>query len=326
MSTVDLPFTRVTVASLRRVNVPTFLVVVAIVLVVLATGLGVHSRDQAGRQADRIEQREVAQRVEAVRADRRADEAFFVASGRSARSAHLSAVAAERAALAANRDAALTSAAAALASSAGRVDELQRGELQAAVDVLSAPESVYSRVTAATADVVRLADQVGTAEAAWSAEQAALVQTSGAGGGSSSVGASVRDVGEAELRSLPGSAGVSIRWDDPGLSGHLGGVWSGSTDAIMISASQLAGNPGKTRDVVRHEIAHIYEGRIAATHGLTWNELGARMSGAFGASPQEKAADCVALRFGAAWTHYTSDCAGSDKQTWVDALIGGYLP
>jgi hypothetical protein len=128
------------------------------------------------------------------------------------------------------------------------------------------------------------------------------------------------------LRSLPGNAGVSIRWDDPGLGGHLGGVWSGSTDAILVNGTALAGKPGKTQDVVRHEIAHIYDGRLAAAFGLTWSELGNRMAGAFGANAQEKAADCVALRFGAAWTHYTSDCGSADKQAWVDGMIGTYLP
>ena len=146
------------------------------------------------------------------------------------------------------------------------------------------------------------------------------------GSGSSPGAGSVRDAGEAELRALPGNAGIEIHWDDPDLSGHLGGVWSGNTSYIMVNAQRLAGNPGKTRDVVRHEIAHVYEGRLAAAGGLAWSELSTRMSAAFGSGATEKAADCVALRFGATWTHYTSDCSSTDKQVWVDALIGGYLP
>ena len=182
--------------------------------------------------------------------------------------------------------------------------------------------------------------QVTAAVAAWDAEQARVATAAAASqaagvrpvsyrrGATSAVaaGASVRDVGEATLRSLPGNAGVSIHWDDPDLGGHLGGVWSGSTSYMMVSSTRLAGNPSRTRDVVRHEIAHIYQGRLAATYGLSWSQLGTRMSAAFGANAQEKAADCVARHFGASWTHYTSDCSGADKQAWVAGMIGGYLP
>ncbi|WP_426592857.1 hypothetical protein ACPPVS_13960 [Cellulomonas sp. McL0617] len=66
------------------------------------------------------------------------------------------------------------------------------------------------------------------------------------------------------------------------------------------------GSLGTTRDVVRHEIAHLYQVRLAAAYGLSWSELG----GVFGAS----------------WTHHTSDCGGAAKQAWGDGMFGGYLP
>lgn len=137
---------------------------------------------------------------------------------------------------------------------------------------------------------------------------------------------SIQEVGEATLRGLPGNGGVSLSWDDPGLSGHLGGVWKGNTSTILVNASRLAGQPSKTKDVIRHEIAHIYQGRLMASHGMSWPQIDGLMASAFGSNASEKVADCVALRFGASWVNYTSDCSGADKQAWVDGLIGGYLP
>lgn len=169
-----------------------------------------------------------------------------------------------------------------------------------------------------------VAAQRAAAEAAWTAEQQRVAES--ARRAALADAGTVWEAGEATLRSLPGNAGVEIHWDDPDLGGHLGGVWSGSTSYIMVNAQRLAGNPAKTGDVVRHEIAHIYEGRLAAAAGLSWSALNARMSAAFGSSATERAADCVALRFGATWTHYTSDCSSADKQAWVDGMIGGYLP
>jgi hypothetical protein len=63
-----------------------------------------------------------------------------------------------------------------------------------------------------------------------------------------------------------------------------------------------------------------------ASYGMTWSQIDGLMSAAYGGNASEKVADCVALRFGASWVNYTSDCSGADKQAWVDGLIGGYLP
>ncbi|RHA41008.1 hypothetical protein [Cellulomonas rhizosphaerae] len=128
------------------------------------------------------------------------------------------------------------------------------------------------------------------------------------------------------LHSLPGSAGVHLVWNDPALGSHLGGVRIGSTTTVLLNSRRLAGKPSLARDVVRHEIAHIYQGRLMRTYGLTWAQLGRRLAPAFGTNGQEKVADCVARSFGATWTGYTSRCSGSAKHAWVKAMIGGYLP
>lgn len=128
------------------------------------------------------------------------------------------------------------------------------------------------------------------------------------------------------LHRLPGSARVHLVWDDPALGSHLGGVRIGSTSTILLSSRRLAGKPALARDVVRHEIAHIYQGRLMRSSHLTWAQLGRRLAPTFGANGQEKVADCVARSFGARWTGYTSSCSGSAKRAWVKAMIGGYLP
>lgn len=348
MSTVDLPTVpRLTLEDLRRVNTPAVAAVLVVVLLAWACGLVVHLGDQARGRADRAaEQQRAASRVQSLAHDWSIERSFLEASNLRAIDARLGAVVGERSALAARRTAALADGRSALAGSAGTVDETQRARLAAALAVLAAPESVYSRITSETADVRRVAGEVSVAQAAartaasQAAQQRPASAVSSAHTGSRVTpvaraaarpvaapgGGSVEQVGEATLRSLPGNAGVTIHWNDPDLAGHLGAVWSGNTSYIMVNAAALAGNPGKTRDVVRHEITHIYQGRLAAANGLSWSGLGARMSAAFGANPQEKAADCVALRFGASWTHYTKDCGGAAKQAWVDGLIGGYLP
>ncbi|WP_155856143.1 hypothetical protein [Cellulomonas sp. URHD0024] len=352
MSTIDLPMVRsITLADLRRVNAPVVLGSLVVVLVAWASGLLGHATDAAEQRAEQVQhQRQAAHRVHALAADWSIEQSFLDASRRDAIIDTLGTVTAERAAVAAERGAALTNASAVLDGSAGKADDAKRAQLAAAIAVLSGPETVYSRVAVATADASRLAGEVSAAEAAWTVEQQRLATVSAAAAAHDAARSSVRsaaratpvshvrttpnlprggtvqEVGEATLRSLPGNAGVTIHWNDPDIGGHLGAVWSGNTTYIMVNGAALAGNPGKTRDVVRHEIAHIYQGRLAAANGLSWSELGRRMSAAFGANPQEKAADCVARRFGASWTYYTSDCGGAQKQAWVDGMIGGRLP
>lgn len=138
--------------------------------------------------------------------------------------------------------------------------------------------------------------------------------------------AATRAAGLAAMRKMPRTGKVSIAWSHPALGGHLGAVRKGSTSQILVNDKKLAGNQAKMRDVVRHEVAHIYQGQVMQRYGLTWEQLGARMRPAFGANPHEKAADCVARSFGARWTYYTASCGSKAKQKWVKALVAGRLP
>ena len=137
-------------------------------------------------------------------------------------------------------------------------------------------------------------------------------------------GADVREVAAATLAGLPASGGVRLVFDSPELAGHLGGVFLDSPGAILLNATRLAGDPARTRDVVRHEIAHVYQARLAATRGLGTVER--RLDEVFGPGGLERSADCVALALGADWTHYTSDCAGADRAAAVEALLTGRMP
>lgn len=187
---------------------------------------------------------------------------------------------------------------------------------------------------AAAAEAARVAAEKVAAEQAAAAKRAADEQAARAAvaeqaatpAAPAAPARSIREVGEATLRGLPGNGGVSLSWDDPGLAGHLGGVWKGNTSTILVNATRLGDQTSKTKDVIRHEMAHIYQGRLMAAHGMSWSQIDGLMAGAFGSNASEKVADCVALRFGASWVNYTSDCSGADKQAWVDGLIGGYLP
>jgi hypothetical protein len=211
-----------------------------------------------------------------------------------------------------------------------------------AAEIAAAEQAAAEKAAAEAAEAARIAAEAAAAEQAAAAEAARAAASKGAAGKAPSTPAtqspdapappppppapSIHEIGEATLRGLPGNGGVSLSWDDPGLSGHLGGVWKGNTSTILVNASRLAGQPSKTKDVIRHEMAHIYQGRLMAAYGKSWSEIDGLMAAAYGSNASEKAADCVALRFGASWVNYTSDCSGADKQAWVDGLIGGYLP
>lgn len=241
----------------------------------------------------------------------------------------------------AGRDALVGTAREEVKSSQGKADEHLRDQVSSAADALAAAAPVHSVIVSASVVVNDLVAQLQADVQEWDAQQAAAAAaartqssrraSTSAGTGvapasTAAHGGSVREVGEAVLRSLPGSDGVTIHWDDPDLSGHLGAVWAGNTSYIMVNGTKLAGNASKTGDVVRHELAHIFQGRLMTSAGMTWGELGSAMSSAFGENAQEKSADCVALRLGATWTHYTSACGSPAQQAWVDGLLGGYVP
>jgi hypothetical protein len=79
-------------------------------------------------------------------------------------------------------------------------------------------------------------------------------------------------------------------------------------------------------------MGHIYQARIIAAEAsarggwsASYAAMTARLNAVFGGNGQEKSADCVALRFGATWVAYSSDCGG-DRQAAVDALLAGRMP
>lgn len=195
---------------------------------------------------------------------------------------------------------------------------------QAAAEQAAAEQAAAEQAAAEQAAADKAAAEKAARDKVTAAPQGATSSTTPAA--PAAPAQSIQEIGEATLRSLPGNGGVSLSWDDPGLSGHLGGVWKGNTSTILVNASRLAGQPSKTKDVIRHEMAHIYQGRLMAAHGMSWSQIDGLLAGAFGSNASEKVADCVAIRFGASWVNYTSNCSGGDKQAWVDALIGGYLP
>ncbi|MBD7997005.1 hypothetical protein [Oerskovia gallyi] len=217
-------------------------------------------------------------------------------------------------------------AAAAQKAAAEQAAAEQAAAEQAAAEQAAAEQAAAEQAAAEQAAAERAASEKAAADRAAADKAAAAPQAATSSPSQAAPAQSIQEVGESTLRSLPGNGGVSLSWDDPGLSGHLGGVWKGNTSTILVNASRLAGQPAKTKDVIRHEMAHIYQGRLMAAHGLSWSQIDGLLAGAYGSNASEKVADCVAIRFGASWVNYTSDCSGADKQAWVDAFIGGYLP
>lgn len=132
---------------------------------------------------------------------------------------------------------------------------------------------------------------------------------------------------EAFVRTLPNSGGMRILWNDPRLAGHLGSAdIYGSPGGILVNGNKLGNNVSKMNDVIRHEAGHVYQHRLANKLGIGFWDMESQLAPAFGSNAIEKSADCVALRLGASWTHYTKKCGSSAKQAWVSGLIGGYKP
>lgn len=225
----------------------------------------------------------------------------------------------------------LMDAGALLTRAEGKATTTTRAALRDAIDQLHTAGTTWSAIDNAIEQVTTAAAHVATSLERWEAEQERAAEQARQVAAQraaqlATTTTDVTDTAASTLRDLPGSSGITIDWNDPGLGTHLGGVWSDGPDTILLNPQRLTGKHALTRDVVRHEIAHVYQNRLARNNALTYTDLDARMTGAFGSNASEKAADCVAKHFGATWTHYTSQCAGTDKQTWVQALIGGYLP
>lgn len=253
---------------------------------------------------------------------------------------------------------------AAAAGGLGKVDQVLLDQLGAAVSALAQPANRVARgavadqvvvliaqvnAAAAAADQARAAEAAAAAAAASAAaRKAAVAQTAvgpssvlppGVGTpttpktparGSTKTPAApgdMRTVAVATLGSLPGSDGVSLDWAGGDfLTGSYAVVYW-ARPVIYMNEPALDAQPYRTAEVVRHEMGHIYEARAVAAAGLTKGQIAAQLTSVFGGTNSlENAADCVALHLGATWTAYTSDCAGPDKQTWINALTAGTRP
>lgn len=237
-------------------------------------------------------------------------------------------------------DTALADADAVVVASTGKVDDTLRAQLSAAVATLRSlrGERAHAGIPAATAAAVRLTAATAAAAAAHDAEQLRLEDLAererrAAAPAVPPGGLDVVAVGEATLRTLPGSDGVHLAWDDPDMGSHLGAVFLDQSTEIMISSRRLATTPERTASVVQHEITHVYQARIIAAEAASgggwtasYRALKARLDEAFGGNGVERSADCVALRLGATWVGYGTDCAGGERQAAVDALLAGRMP
>lgn len=312
----------------------------------LLTGAGVTTVGYlAGQDAQqqRIEREQAQQQALAAAQAAAADEAQRRRELAAAVVAQQQAVAAQREQATQERDAAVAAADEALAAGAGKAPEEALGRL-AHLRAEAARDTTMTWLLRTRAfNLAQATEQVHSGIAAWEAEQARIEQErlaaeqaqrerdarkSAPSAGAPAAPAAAGDIAataEATLRSLPNSDGINLTWDHPDLGNHLGAVWIGET-TIMMNSRRLAGNPGKTADVIRHEIAHVYQGRAWHNSGLSYDDFTAHLKGIFGGNGIEPSADCVALRFGASWVHYTRDCGGQAKQAAVSALIEGRLP
>lgn len=132
-------------------------------------------------------------------------------------------------------------------------------------------------------------------------------------------GTSAQQRMEQAVARIPGYVQGSTTWVLAAKDGYWGTAdWYHNT--IYISAAVPA---NRIYDVVAHEWSHlrsvqVYDGDVdAATAAM--NDFYA----ATGIGGSERAADCMARRLGATWTHYTP-CADSHWQTGAAQLLSGH--
>lgn len=113
----------------------------------------------------------------------------------------------------------------------------------------------------------------------------------------------------AYLNTLPGGGSTGLEWGNP--QGHLGGVYIPGGSTIILNAARLEGNAAKTKDVMRHEIAHIHQNRVIANNGLSVANYQARLNEVFGSNGIERSADAVAYLLGAGSYNYQSSFNGA---------------
>lgn len=330
------------------------LVVAAIACALAGGAAGAHQAAVERHAAEQAAQRQQAElHVASALAAARSDHGMRSVAQDELSMAALRSAVAERDEARALRDAEVESATALLAAAAGKVPDDLLSQLLAARDEALGSPPLTSELRARHGALAALSGQVQQAVAAWELEQeriaaqrraaeeaarAAAAQKQQEAAARAPVAAprpapaaaptstgTIYGVAESTLRSLPNNDGVTITWDRPDIGNSLGGVWIGET-TIMLNRKRLSASPGRVADVVRHELAHVYQGRSWQASGLPWTEYRAHLAAVFGGSGYEESADCVALRLGATWVHYTRECSGEAKQAWVTALIAGTTP
>jgi len=124
------------------------------------------------------------------------------------------------------------------------------------------------------------------------------------------------------LDTLPGGSSTSLEWGNP--DGHLGGVYIPGGKTIILNAARLEGNSAKTKDVLRHEIAHIHQNRVIAANGLSTASYQAHLNQTFGSNGIERSADAVAYLLGANSYNYQSSFT-ADQLTAARNILSDQL-
>lgn len=130
------------------------------------------------------------------------------------------------------------------------------------------------------------------------------------------------------LAEQPGSAGVHLDFDQPlDQEDWIAQVRLSDPGTIQANPAKLADDPDRIEYVIRHELAHIYQARLAHEHGqqVVLDRLDEIFTSTQGV---EDAADCVAIALGSDPAHarYNTDCASDAKQAAVTALLEGRMP
>jgi len=136
------------------------------------------------------------------------------------------------------------------------------------------------------------------------AREATLLATGVSERGALATDQAFRSQMRAFLNTLPGGSSTGLEWGNP--NGHLGGVYIPGGKTIILNAAKLEGNAAKTKNVLRHEIAHIHQNRVIAANGLTTAAYQARLNEVFGSNGIERSADAVAYLLGAGSFNYQS--------------------
>lgn len=117
---------------------------------------------------------------------------------------------------------------------------------------------------------------------------------------------------------IPGYRPGVAHWYVTAKYGHYG--------ATDLSNGNIYISPNVPTNLLYSVAAHEYShALITRNYGYKWTTANAalnRVFGGGGSTAQERAADCMAKRLGASWTHYTS-CTNSSWRTAAGTLLQG---